>query len=140
MYDLSGLGSGDHSLTLKAWDYYNNSSEKTILFVVETNGKFILKNLINYPNPFFETTSITAEHNSPDTEFDVTINIYSLNGRIIKIIKTTIFSEGYNLPPIEWDGTDEGGRRVGRGLYPYTVKVTRKDGSTAMASGRMIIL
>jgi hypothetical protein len=140
IYDLSGLASGNHSLTLKAWDYYNNSSEKTLLFVVETDGKFILKNLINYPNPFFGTTSITAEHNSPDNELGIIVNIYSLNGSVIKTIKTTVYSEGYKLPPIEWDGNDDGGKRVGRGLYPYTVAVTRRDGSTARASGRMIIL
>ena len=139
-YDLSGLASGNHTLTLKAWDYYNNSSEKTLMFLVETGGKFILKNLINYPNPFFGSTFITAEHNSPDNEFSVSINIYSLNGRIIKTIKTKIFSDGYNLYPVEWDGNDAGGKRAGRGIYPYSVTVTRRDGATASASGRMIIL
>ena len=52
MYNLSGLSEGSHSLTLKAWDNFNNSSEKSILFLVESGEKFILKNLINYPNPF----------------------------------------------------------------------------------------
>ncbi len=33
---------GSHTLKLKAWDNFNNSSEETILFLVETNGKFIL--------------------------------------------------------------------------------------------------
>ena len=39
-YDLTGLTEGNHSLTLKAWDNYNNSSEKTIAFQVITEGKF----------------------------------------------------------------------------------------------------
>jgi len=140
IYDLSGLTSGSHSLTLKAWDNYNNSSEKTIMFLVETGGKFILKNLINYPNPFFGSTSITAGHNSPDNEFSITIKIYNLSGKIVKTIQTSVYSEGYNLAPIVWDGNDDGGARVGRGLYPYTVTVIRSDGATASASGRMIIL
>ena len=41
---------------------------------------------------------------------------------------------------IEWDGYDDGGSRVGRGLYPYTITVSTPDGKTARASGRMIIL
>ena len=135
IYDLSGLSGGSHSLTVKAWDNFNNSSEKSILFLVETGGKFILKNLFNYPNPFSGETTISAEHNRPDTEFNVTINIFSLNGRLIKIIKTSVPASGYTLPPVMWDGNDDGGTRVGRGIYPYTVIVTTASGETARASG-----
>ena len=30
-YNLAGLSEGSHSLTVKAWDNYNNSSEKSII-------------------------------------------------------------------------------------------------------------
>jgi hypothetical protein len=139
-YDLSELSEGNHSLTIKAWDNYNNSSEASILFLVVSGEKFILKNLLNYPNPFLSETSITAEHNRPDSELDVLINVFSLNGRIIKIIKTKVPSAGYSLQPVVWDGKDDGGNRVGRGIYPFTVTVTTEMGETAKASGRMIIL
>jgi flagellar hook assembly protein FlgD len=71
---------------------------------------------------------------------NVIINIYSLNGRIIKIIRTTVPATGYELPPITWDGNDNGGRRAGKGIYPYKVTVSTAIGETATASGRMIIL
>jgi hypothetical protein len=140
VYDLTSLSDGSHTLTLKAWDNFNNSSVESIRFVVETDGKFILNNLINYPNPFFNETSISAEHNRPDTELDVHIYIYNLNGRVIKIINTKVQSSGFSLPPIIWDGKDDGGGRVGRGLYPYRVIISTPDGETASTSGRMIIL
>jgi hypothetical protein len=140
LYNLSGLEAGTHYLTLKAWDNFNNSSEKSILFLVETDGRFILKNLINYPNPFPGETKISAEHNRPEADLNITINILSMNGRTIKIIKTKVPSTGYALPPVTWDGNDDGGRRVGRGIYPYTVIVTTGNGETSKASGRMIIL
>lgn len=139
-YNLTGLSSGNHSLTLKAWDNFNNSSEERIIFLVETGEKFILKNLLNYPNPVSDATTFRAEHNRPDAEMNVLINIYSMNGRIIRIIKTTVPATGYELPPITWDGNDNGGRRVGQGMYPYTVTVSTDSGETAAASGRMIIL
>jgi len=139
-YDLSDLSQGSHNLTLKAWDNYNNSSEKTINFIVGEGNKFILKNLFNYPNPFRTETHITAEHNRPDNELSVTINIYTLGGKIIKILKVTVPPTGYTLPPIVWDGNDNGGMKVGKGIYPYTVSVTAKNGETASVSGRMIIL
>jgi flagellar hook assembly protein FlgD len=139
-YNLSGLEAGSHTLTLKAWDNYNNSSVKSILFLVETDGKFVLKNLLNYPNPFLIETSISAQHNRPESEMEVIINIYNLDGRIVKIIKTRVSSAGYNLPPIIWDGNDDGGKKVASGMYPYTVVATTDNGETTRNSGRMIIL
>jgi hypothetical protein len=139
-YALSGLSEGSHSVTVKAWDNLNNSSEKTISFRVVTGGKFVLRNLINYPNPFFDKTNISLEHNRPDNELSVMINIFNIDGRIIKIIRTKVESTGYNLPPVVWDGNDEGGRKVAAGIYPYTVTVITGNGETARSSGRMIIL
>jgi hypothetical protein len=140
IYNLSGLSGGSHSLTVKAWDNFNNSSVETILFLVDTGDKFVLRNLFNYPNPFLNGTRISAEHNRPDAELDVTINIFNISGRIIKIIKTKVPSTGFALPPVIWDGNDDGGKRVGRGIYPYAVIITTGKGETARASGRMIIL
>jgi hypothetical protein len=139
-YNLSGLAEGTHSVTIKAWDNYNNSSEKTILFRVVAGGKFILKNLFNYPNPFLSVTNIRLEHNRPDSDLDITINIFNIDGRIIKIIKSRLTSTGYSIPPVIWDGNDDGGRKVGRGMYPYSVTVITGNGERAEASGRMIIL
>lgn len=139
-YNLSDLTEGDHSFRLKAWDNFNNSSEETLLFVVSTEGKFILKNLLNYPNPFSENTTITAEANKAGSNMDILINIYNLNGKLIKVIKANMPSEGYVMPPVEWDGNDDGGKRVPRGIYPYIVSVKTEKGETSRVSGRMIIL
>jgi hypothetical protein len=140
IYNLSGLTDGSHSLTVKAWDIYNNSSEKTIDFQVVSGGKFQLRNLLNYPNPFFIETSISLEHNRPDNELDVIINIYNIAGKIIRIIRTKVIATGYTLPPVSWDGNDEGGRKCGKGMYPYSVTIISGKGETARVSGQMIIL
>lgn len=140
VYGLTDLTAGSHTLTVKAWDTYNNSSEETLVFLVESDSKFILKNLINYPNPVINDTKFTAEHNRPDSDLEVTINIYSFDGRVIRILKTSVPASGYSLPPVEWDGNDNRGNRAGRGIYPFTVTVVTKEGETARRSGRLIIL
>ena len=95
---------------------------------------------MNYPNPFTDHTSITAEHNRPDENLTIRILIYSMSGKVIKIIEETVPSTGYRLPPIEWDGNTDEGKRIGRGIYPYSISVTTEKGETARASGKMIIL
>ncbi len=140
IYKLPELEEGKHSLTVKAWDNHNNSSEESIRFIVKNGENFILNNLINYPNPFIEDTRITAGHNRPDTFLEVIVNIYNLNGQLIKIIRKSGSSSGYTLPSITWNGNDDGGKKVGRGIYPYSVTVKTEMGEITRASGRMIIL
>jgi len=140
IYDLSGLSAGGHSLKLKAWDNFNNSSEEIILFVVETDGRFILSNLISFPNPAVAESKITAEHNRPDMELAITITIYDGAGRLVRILKTTDYAAGYQLPPVIWDGRSNGGSRVSKGIYPYRVTVSTPDGEKSSASGRIVIL
>lgn len=140
VYPVGDLNEGSHSIQLKAWDNFNNSSEALVTFIVKTDKGLILNNLINYPNPFTYQTNITAEHNRPDENLIIKINIYSQDGKIIKMIETEVSTTGYKLPPVIWDGYTDNGRRVIRGIYPYSVTVTTEKGETARVSGRMIIL
>jgi flagellar hook assembly protein FlgD len=71
---------------------------------------------------------------------DVIINIYNIAGKIIRIIRTKVIATGYTLPPVSWDGNDEGGRKCGKGMYPYSVTIISGKGETARVSGQMIIL
>lgn len=142
-YNLSGLSEGKHTITVKAWDIFNNSAERSIDFIVVSGGKLILKNIFNYPNPFIassETTNITGELSKSGNELEVTISIYNISGKLIKVIRTVVPATGYTMPPVVWDGNDDSGNRVARGIYPYYVSVSTYNGETSGASGRMIIL
>jgi flagellar hook assembly protein FlgD len=85
-------------------------------------------------------TKITAGHNRPEKLMDITITIYDLSGRALRIIRTTEITSGYQLSPIIWDGKSEEGSRVGKGIYIYRISVVTPDGEKASASGRIIIL
>jgi len=139
-YDLSDIPQGDHTLTLKAWDNFNNSSQQTIKFIVEPEGEFILKDLISYPNPVVSETRISAGHNRPDEEIEIILTILDMSGRVIRVIKEETFTTGYQLPPLTWDGRTDGGRRAGKGIYIYSLSVSTRDGEEAKGTGRIIIL
>jgi len=117
-YDLASLTEGNHSLTIKAWDNFNNSSQESILFLVESDGKFILRNLINYPNPILNETMISAEHNRPDDELEIIITIFDMSGRMVRIIKEQTYSTGYQLSPITWMAKARMGKELAEVFTP----------------------
>ncbi|MBK7479079.1 MAG: hypothetical protein IPI69_04620 [Bacteroidales bacterium] len=138
-YPVTGLSPGSHSLTLKAWDNFNNSSEETIHFIVADEQKLVLRNLINYPNPFSENTRISLQHNRPEGILEVSVSIFNIRGQIVRVLLTSIESTGYQLEPITWDNRSSGGQKLPGGIYPYTIGIVSKNDETATISGRMII-
>ncbi|WP_338035222.1 type IX secretion system sortase PorU [Lacinutrix himadriensis] len=67
-YPFRDLEPGLHTLTLKAWDVYNNSSIQEIQFVVyDEDEKLVINNVLNYPNPFVNYTEFWFNHNSSES-------------------------------------------------------------------------
>ena len=48
-YPYNDLTEGLHSISVKAWDIHNNSSETELSFVVVTSARLVLEDLFNYP-------------------------------------------------------------------------------------------
>lgn len=138
-YPLYDISPGSHTLTLKAWDNFNNSSEVSIHFNSGDEEDIVLKNLLNYPNPFSESTRISLQHNRPEGVLDVVVSIFNINGQLINTLNITLASTGYQLEPIIWDGRTSGGQKVPKGIYPYSVRISSATGETSTLSGRMII-
>lgn len=140
-YQLSNLSPGPHKLRVKAWDVFNNSSEEEIDFVVKSAENFTLSHVLNYPNPFTSTTGFYFEHNQPYEDFDVLIQIFSPSGKLVKSIEQYVAGIGnYRVGPITWDGLDDFGDRVGRGVYFYRLKVKMGSGRVASAYQKLVLL
>jgi hypothetical protein len=138
-YDLPKLEKGDHSLSLKVWDNYNNASEKNLLFQVSQSEKLTLFNVLNYPNPFTEKTAFFFEHNGGVQSMQYLIQVYTITGRLIKTFRGMVTSSS-RQGPIEWDGKDDFGNRLGRGVYFYKVKVSCMSGDSAEKIQKLVIL
>jgi hypothetical protein len=139
-YPMMITEKGEHTISLRAWDNLNNPSVATLRFVVETSGTFRLTDLLVFPNPVTETARFTAGHNRPGTEIEITITVFTTDGRAVRIIRDQVNSAGYALPDIPWDGHDENGGRVARGLYLWRVEAVTSGGEKCSATGRIIIL
>lgn len=139
-YPLSKLAEGAHHLTLKAWDVYNNSSEAGIDFVVISSSEFAYEHLYNYPNPMRDQTTFCFETNQVYENLEVEIQIFTLYGKPVKTFKQKIYTQGYRIEPIVWDGITDGGRKVDSGTYVYRVLVTIPDGTTHQQTSKLVVI
>lgn len=139
-FTLPRLTKGNHTLTVKAWDVLNNSSQQDISFRVEEEERFVLENVLNYPNPFTTRTAFWFDHNRPAEPLQVSVRIFTVSGKLVKTLRQTIFSEGSRSNEVEWDGLDEFGNRLGRGTYIYHLKVTAANGKNAEQWQKLYIL
>jgi len=137
---FNNMEEGQHSIRLKAWDLYNNSSESKLTFVVSDSIKLAINQVINYPNPFSERTHFIFKHNQFGNNFRIHIQIYSIDGRLIKTLNKKITNAlTYLSEPLEWDGTDESGHRAGKGMYVYRLKVLKDDNSYTETVSKLVI-
>jgi flagellar hook assembly protein FlgD len=104
-----------------------------------TDDYIAFEEIMNYPNPFSESTSFTFQHNQAEQYLDVEIMIFSMSGQLVTRIEETIFANGYNPEPIIWDGTDTGGARVSNGVYAYKIILKNEAGEMAEQSAKLII-
>ena len=139
-YLFSELDNGEHTLKLKVWDVYNNSTEKEIDFTVAESENLTLKNIFNYPNPFTEQTAFYFDHNRPNEDLHVLIQIFTVSGKLVKTINTIINNNSFRSDAIRWDGLDDFGDAIGRGVYVYQLKVKTIDGETVKKIEKLVIL
>ncbi|MFA5574058.1 MAG: type IX secretion system sortase PorU [Brumimicrobium sp.] len=139
-YQLSKLKPGLHTLTFKAWDVNNNSSEWRIEFVVQEDRELVLDHVLNYPNPFTTHTEFFFEHNQVCEALQTQIEIYTVTGRLVKTINQLIETQGFRTAGILWDGRDEFGDELARGVYIYRVTVETPDGDKAQEIQKLYLL
>ena len=140
LYPFTNLSTGSHTLKVKAWDILNNSTEDNTEFIVASSAKLALQHVLNYPNPFTTNTEFMFEHNRPGEELNVMIQIFSVSGKLIKTIQSDLVSTGYRVDNIKWNGLDDFGDKIGRGVYVYKVHVRDAEGNTANQFQKLVVL
>lgn len=139
-YPFSKLENGKHTLAVKAWDVNNNSSESTLEFFVQEKEEFSLDHVLNYPNPFTTKTEFYFEHNQVSSELETQIQIFTISGKLVKTINQDVVTNGFRSSGISWDGLDEYGDQLAKGVYVYRVKVKTIDGKLAEKTEKLVIL
>lgn len=134
-YDLGKLPAGRHTIRLKIWDTYNNSTETTFEFIVETSGLEIFE-VMNYPNPFANETFFQLKHNRENDDLSIKIELFDALGKKIMVQESTCYgcdstlNVGMNIEP----------QNLKNGIYYYQIGVSSQtDLKQAKSGGKLII-
>jgi hypothetical protein len=145
-YLYKDLAPGPHTIRLKAWDTYNNSAEGTIDFIAEQSAQLALDHVLNYPNPFSNVTTFHFDQSRPGAELDVQVQIFTVAGRLVKTLRTTIPASTSHVPStiqdaaLTWNGRDDYNDQLARGVYVYRVSVRTPDGQAATKFEKLVLL
>ena len=139
-FPFNYLSEGEHVINIKAWDIANNSSEASIRFIVVNTKEGKLAHVLNYPNPFSTKTQFMFEHNMPGQNLNVSVQVMTATGKVVKTLRSTLNTEGTRISNIEWDGTDEYGDKLANGVYLYKVHVKSSSGLSDTQLEKLILL
>lgn len=136
-FQLNELADGPHVVRLKVWDVFNNSQEADLSFVVGNDNELVVANQLNYPNPFTTSTVFHFDHNQVGQNLDVKVKIISITGRVVKVLGSNVFVSGNHFSGLPWDGRDDYGDEVARGVYLYHLKITTEDGKAHTSTNKL---
>lgn len=139
-FPLAGLPPGKHTLTIRTWDTYNNSSTINIHFTVVPKATLAVENVSNYPNPFRQQTRFVFSHNQQEADLDVVIRIFAATGQIVRTIRSTINGQTARYDGVPWNGTMDSGVKVTPGIYFYQIAVKNRSGNEKVFGGKLILL
>jgi flagellar hook assembly protein FlgD len=80
------------------------------------------------------------EHNLSCNSLDVQVQVYTVSGRLVKTINKYITSNGFRESGIEWDGLDDFGDRLAKGVYIYRLKISNSENQSAEKTEKLVIL
>lgn len=141
-FPFRDLEPGMHTVLFKAWDVYNNLVTMEIQFnaICSSSGLEIDK-VLNYPNPFSTYTEFWFNHNMPFEPLDVQVQIFTITGKVVKTINQQVVTDGFLCRDIKWDGRDDFGDRIGKGVYVYKLQVkSTTSGKKVEKHEKLVIL
>ncbi len=125
MYRPTFATDGNYVLTVQASDISRNQSGDNDYKVrFEVINKPTITEVLNYPNPFTTSTRFVFTLTGQQPPTYMKIQIMTISGRVVREIGLDELGPirvGRNITEFAWDGTDQFGDRLARGVYLYRV-------------------
>ena len=131
-YLMEELANGPHSLTFRAWDLLNNSTTKSLNFIVEAGLDPSIYNVTTYPNPVQQSgvVHLIVNYDQPDELIETEIYLYNTAGQMVYSHKQdNPDAVSINLPSLA----------LNTGVYIYSVKIKSASSKYSTTSGKIIV-
>lgn len=109
----------------------------THIIVIEPASNLSLSGLQTVPNPFAAGRESATFFYELSKAGQATVRIMNLRGETVKVISQ---SGSFGTNSFEWNGILEDGSIASNGVYIYQVIARDIEGSSAVATGKMIVL
>ncbi len=141
VFALPSLPAGEHTLLLRAWDLLNNSSTATVNFTVVPDLAPDFVELQATPNPVHRGEAVTfiLTHDRPQSEMDVTIELFDFQGRILWSNSETAVCDGTTYT-YTWNAAAAGGQPIPTGVYLYRAKISSAGSSQQTKTRKIVIM
>lgn len=138
-FALGDLEDGFYTLTFKAWDLLNNSSKRTISFVVDKGKDEHVYSMEALPNPASTSTSVMVDYGHPLVNVDYEVGIYNTQGLLVNTMRGVESSSDGKLL-LQWNLNDFNGSRVAPGVYIFRVDIKSGETNFSGLSEKIIVL
>lgn len=132
-YLMNELPDGAHSLTFRAWDLLNNSTTKSLNFIVEAGLDPSIYSVVTYPNPVRSTgiLNLVVNYDQPDELIQTEVYLLNTNGQII-------WKQTQENPDQVTINMAQVGLRPG--IYFYSVRIKTATSKYSTSSGKIIVI
>lgn len=138
-FPMRALPVGINHLQIKAWDTHNNLGTASLEFIVTDENSNELTEINAYPNPFRNNMSFAVAHNSAGESIEVVVEIFNQRGEKVSALYHTN-SEAGNIEVIPWNGTDNTGSTLPRGVYIYNILLKSENNQMIRSARQKLII
>ncbi|VAW27925.1 hypothetical protein MNBD_BACTEROID06-632 [hydrothermal vent metagenome] len=141
LFPLQNIVPGNHLLTLKAWDTFNNPTETDITFNVANEQEVFISEVSVFPNPSPNEAYFTFKHNLSGNDLNVTLKILNRSGQVVHTKEIEYSNASSTINDISWNGRNSSGQKLAEGLYIYSITVRSvSSGASNSFFGRLITI
>lgn len=124
------LATGEHTLSVEVHDASGNPADSAgAQLWFRTDERLRLINVVNYPNPFSQSTSFTFTLTGTQLPEELRMRIFTVTGRLVREFRVPRGQLRFGFNQIPWDGNDRDGDEIANGLYFYKISIMTEGGT-----------